>query len=255
MPTRTILEAFDVSLDFLSDVVFANPSLRGMILGYLAEAKLRDILSSHGKATDFDKHDDHDRKKKGDLVLNYGGQTFKIEVKTLDTNHVELWVPDPQGATGGRWVRRMQKQKGPGTPNTDYELLWQQHRATGRFQGKFQCNASDKRAVAFPDQSKLETNLLLFGEFDILAVGLFPFREQWEFAFPLNRDLPQSTFTKYTPEQQVLLISSGIPITWPLAPPFTSDLYGLLDQLIKEGPVSANLPPATPTPKKRKKKS
>ncbi len=42
---RTLLDVFDVSLDFLTRVVVDNPSLRGMILGYLAEAKLREILA------------------------------------------------------------------------------------------------------------------------------------------------------------------------------------------------------------------
>ena len=67
-----------------------NPSLRGIILGYLAEAKLREILAVHGRATAFRKDDDHDRKKKGDLVLTYQGFEFKVEVKSLQTNSVEI---------------------------------------------------------------------------------------------------------------------------------------------------------------------
>jgi hypothetical protein len=73
---RTLLDVFDVSLDFLTRVVEDYPSLRGMILGYLAEAKLREILAGHGRATAFRKDDDHDRKKKGDLVLTYQGFEF-----------------------------------------------------------------------------------------------------------------------------------------------------------------------------------
>ena len=56
---RTVLDIFDVSLDFLTRVVVDNPSLRGMILGYIAEAKLRELLEGHGKATEFRKDDDH----------------------------------------------------------------------------------------------------------------------------------------------------------------------------------------------------
>lgn len=40
---RTLLDIFDVSLGFLTKVVVDNPSLRGMVLGYLAEAKLKDL--------------------------------------------------------------------------------------------------------------------------------------------------------------------------------------------------------------------
>ena len=87
---RTLLDMFDVSLDFLTQVVADNPSLRGMILGYLAEAKLREVLVGHGRASSFRKDDDHDRKKKGDLVVTYQGFEFKIEVKSLQTNTVEM---------------------------------------------------------------------------------------------------------------------------------------------------------------------
>ncbi len=267
MPTRNILDAFDVSLDFLSQVVFDNPSLRGMIVGYLAEAKLREILTSQGKATNFDKHDDHDRTKKGDLVLKYRAIDWKIEVKLLDTNEVKLLVPSPNDAEVGRWVPKVIQQTGPGRANPEYELEWPQHGQTGRYRGKFQCNGSDKREVKFQDGTTLRTNLLQFGEFDILAVALFPFFERWEFAYALNRDLPQSRGRDYTPEQRAKLILSGISITWPLPQPFTTDLYSLLDKLADDPnrtaipPVativttsSASQVPAT-KPKKRKKKS
>ncbi len=45
---RTLLDIFDVSLGFLTKVVVDNPSLRGMVLGYLAEAKLKESLRVMG---------------------------------------------------------------------------------------------------------------------------------------------------------------------------------------------------------------
>ena len=41
---RTILDMFGVDLTFLTEVVKANPSLRGVIIGYLAERKLWEVF-------------------------------------------------------------------------------------------------------------------------------------------------------------------------------------------------------------------
>lgn len=229
MGARSILDYFDVSLDFFTQVILDNPSLRGMVLGYVAEAKLREALTGPGKATAFRKDDDHDRKKKGDLVLTYKGFEFKIEVKSLQTNTVEILNPET-----GTWQRKMLKQKGPGQPHPDYRPVWEKYRMAAQFRGQFQCDASDRRKVKFPDKSVLETTNLLFGEFHILAAGLFGFREKWDFAFALNRDLPKSTNPTYTDYQRERLITSMIGITWPVQPPFTLDLYELLDRLVDE---------------------
>ncbi|MGH7194510.1 MAG: hypothetical protein ACREJM_13415 [Candidatus Saccharimonadales bacterium] len=72
----------------------------------------------------------------------------------------------------------------------------------------------------------------MFGEFDILAAGIFAFREKWDFGFALNGSLPPSGNARYSDYQRQHLITSMIPITWPLQPPFVSDVYGLLDQLV-----------------------
>ncbi len=226
--SHSILDYFDVSLDFFTQVVMGNPSLRGMVLGYVAEAKLREALVGHGRATAFRKDDDHDRKKKGDLVVTYQGLEFKIEVKSLQTNTVEM------SAAGGEWVRKILKQKGPGRPNPAYLPVWERHRFDAVYRGQFQCDASDRRWVEFPDTSKVETTNLLFGEFHILAAGVFAFREKWDFGFALNRDLPASTNPAYTQYQRDRLITSMIPITRPLQAPFVGDIYELLDRLVGE---------------------
>ena len=237
---RNILDYFDVSLDFLSKVVRDNPSLRGMVQGYLAEAKLHDALYADGKATAFRKDDDHDRKKKGDIVLTYKGHEYRIEVKSLQTNSIQ--IQDPESL---KWIKRILKQKGPGIANPEYIPVWTAHRFQASYHGKFQCDGSDRRMVKFPDGTTLETTSLLFGEFDILAVGLFPFREKWEYAYILNRDLPKSAATKYTSSQRELLIASMIKIDWPISNPFKGDIYPLLDILHKEreaGETSATQP-------------
>jgi hypothetical protein len=229
------LDIYDVSLEFLTQVVMDNPSLRGMLLGYIAERNLMEILVGHGRATAFRKDDDHDRKKKGDLVLTYKGFEFKVEVKSLQTNSVEmLGAESGPSAIDEKWVRKILKQRGRGQPNPAYEPIWEKNRLNTKYRGHFQCDASDRRKVDFPDGSSVETTNLLFGEFHVLAAGLFAFREKWDFGFALNRDLPASTNEAYTAYQRKMLITSIIPITWPLQTPFVSDIYALLDLLVEE---------------------
>jgi hypothetical protein len=49
------------------------------------------------------------------------------------------------------------------------------------------------------------TTNLVVGGFDLLAINLFEFGAEWRFAFAKNRDLPRSTFRKYTKGLSVLL--------------------------------------------------
>lgn len=249
MAARTLLDIFEVSLDFLTKVVVDNPSLRGMILGYLAEAKLRELLESHGKATAFRKEDDHDRKKKGDLVVTYKGHEFKVEVKSLQTNSVEMLDEESSRTPGNwAWVRKMLKKSGRGQENAAYQPIWEKHRLNGKYRGQFQCDASDKRKVNFDDGSTLETTNLLVGEFHILAAGLFAFREKWDFAFALNRNLPRSANPAYTKYQRDHLLTSMMPITWPVPPPYVTDIYDLLDILVAEEEAKAAGKPIPETP-------
>jgi len=68
-----ILEQWEISLDELSEAILANGSLRGIVFGYVAELKLRELLERHPDVSALGKGDDHDRKKKGDLRLMYSG--------------------------------------------------------------------------------------------------------------------------------------------------------------------------------------
>lgn len=193
---NTIFERWDTTPQELTDIVDANPSLRGMMLGYMAERKLRTMWFSDDKVTFATKHDDHDRKRKGDLVITYCEQQFVIEAKSLQTNLVQY--------NGTKWV------------------------------GKIQCDASDRREITLPDGSMLNTTCLLVGEFDLVAANLFAFENKWKFAFAKTSDLPRSTYKKYTPDQRKYLISSLIPVTLPTEPPFYGNPFSLLDELIEE---------------------
>jgi hypothetical protein len=189
---KSILEEWDITENQLTKLVRENPSLRGMMLGYIAEHKFQSLFLNHPNITLSTKDDDHDRSKKGDRRIIYKGKTIIIEVKSLQTNSVKNTGDDS-------WI------------------------------GKTQVDGSDRRIITFPDGSELNTTLLVRGEFDILAVNCFAFGGKWRFAFCMNKDLPTSTFSKYTEEQRNGLIASLVPVSWPPEPPFTDNLFTLLD--------------------------
>jgi hypothetical protein len=192
---QTVLDRWTITPQGLTKAIDENPSLRGMLFGYVAEYKLREMWFENRPGVSLHvKHDDHNRKKKGDLIVTYKGREFSIESKSLQTNSI---------------------------------------RQTARhFEGKVQCDASDRRKVDFPDGTSLETTCLLRGEFDILAVNLFGFENKWRFVFAKNKDLPPNVFRKYTPAQQALLLPSLMAVTWPCTKPYRDEPFSLLDELL-----------------------
>ncbi|WP_153100998.1 restriction endonuclease [Paraburkholderia hayleyella] len=194
---KSILERWEISEEEFTELIDQNPSLRGMNLGYIAEKKFHDQFLNHPEITESSKDDDHDRSKKGDRRIRYKGHEFIVEVKSLQTN--------------------MCKDLGNDT-----------------WAGKSQVDGSDRRIVKFADGTELNTTLLLRGEFDLLAINCFAFGEEWRFAFAKNKDLPTSSYKKYTEEQRKQLIASLVPVTWPPQAPFTSDPFKILDDLIQE---------------------
>lgn len=191
-----IFQRWQLTPQELSEIVAANPSLRGMMFGYVSEYKLRKIWFSDPRFQDVRKEDDHDRKQKGDLWFTYKGVRVSLEAKSLQTNTV----------------------KGMGNI----------------YEGTFQCDASDRREVSLPTGTKLQTTCLLVGEFDLLAVNLFEFGQQWRFAFAKNLALPRSKYAKYKPEDREHLLSSSMRISWPLQPPYEAEPWRLLDEIVQE---------------------
>jgi len=176
-----------------------------MVFGYVSEYKLRKMWFGDPRFQDVKKEDDHDRTQKGDLWFTYQGVRLSLEVKCLQTNTV--------------------KQIGE------------------TYQGKFQCDASDRRQVILPNGDTLQTTCLLVGEFDLLAVGLFEFGQQWRFAFAKNSDLPRSTWRHYTAEQRTHLLASIMPITWPLQTPYEDTPFRLLEEIVREKQSGASAQP------------
>ncbi len=192
---NSILERWDVTAEELTEVVDKNPSLRGMILGYLAEFKLEKLWLSNNDISSVTKYDDHDRKKKGDRVIRYKGQEFIFESKSLQTAMIKR--------TEEGWA------------------------------GKTQVDASDRREVELPNGDKVTTTCLVKGEFDILAVNIFAFEEKWRFIFAKNHDLPTSKYRKYNEYQRQHLLATLVAVHWPPKPPFRKEPFTLMNEIIQ----------------------
>jgi hypothetical protein len=191
----TILDRWEITAEELTQVIDQNPSLRGMVLGYLAELKLEKLWLSGNEISEVTKHDDHDRKKKGDRVVLYKGHQFIFESKSLQTGTIRR--------TDKGWV------------------------------GKAQVDASDRREVVLPDGSKVSTTCLLKGEFDILAVNIFAFENKWRFVFAKNADLPTSKYKKYTEYQRRHLLATMVEVHWPPEPPFFEEPFTLMNEILQ----------------------
>lgn len=194
-----ILEQWQITVDELNEIISANPSLRGFLLGYIAEHKLKRPLLADNRISQLVKYDNHDRARKGDISFFYQGVEISVEVKSLQTGS----------------IRR-----------TDTGYI-----------GHFQCDASDRRRVVLPNGDEIETTCLLVGEFDLLAVNLFDFLGSWQFAFARNQDLPRSRYRRYKEEQRQYLLATLIEIHWPLSPPFREEPFSLLDEIVRKKPA------------------
>ena len=193
--SNSILERWDVTAEELTDIVDKNPSLRGMLLGYLAELKLEKLWLSGDDISEITKYDDHDRKKKGDRVIQYKGRELIFESKSLQTATIEK--------TEEGW------------------------------KGKAQVDASDRREVVLPNGDKVTTTCLVKGEFDILAVNVFAFEEKWRFVFAKNSDLPTSKYGKYDKYQRQHLLATLVTVHWPPKPPFSDEPFTLMNAIIQ----------------------
>jgi hypothetical protein len=190
MVKRSILKEWEIDEYDLTMIIDANPSLRGMTLGYVAEFKFEQMWLGRAGISDVAKADDHDRTKKGDRTITYKGRTVVLEVKSLQTNTIRN--------VEGVWTARAQ------------------------------VDASDNRTVKLPNGEEVSTTCLLVGEFDILAVNTYAFEKKWRFVFAKNKDLPRTTFKKYKESIRKYLLATTVEITWPPKPPFYDDLFRLI---------------------------
>lgn len=168
------------------------PSLRGMILGYIAEEMFIKHLVHHPVITDVRQHDDHNREvNKADVDFLIDGKRVSVQLKSLQTNSI--------------------------TYRHDLKAL---HACA-------QNDGSDRRDVTLANGEVVNTTNYRVGDYHILAVPLFPFTGNWTFAYKLNRDCRRTTSSKYTPQQQAQLLSTMEEITYPLSDHWTTDLVAI----------------------------
>lgn len=201
----TVFDKWGFTPEEVSDLIEANPSFKGLVAGYLAEVQLRRMHFSDRRAKYIGKADDHDRTRSGDLIIEYRANTFDVESKSLNGSNFKL--------IDGVWY------------------------------GKAQIDGSDSRPKVLPDGTEVSTVLLPYGTFDIVAVNLFEFTQEWRFVFARNRDLTCSKHRKLTAEQQKYLIGSSQTVSWPPQAPWTDDPYQLMDEIIAEREANPT-PPA-----------
>lgn len=176
-------------------MVADNPSLRSVLVGHAAEHHLLNLINDDPLVQDLGKPRDHDRGDKGDRRVRYRGHDLRVESKSL------------QSAS----VRRT---------------------GDGRFTGKAQIDASDRRPVQLPDGSTIETTCLLAGELDVVAVSLYAFDHAWRFGFIPAAHLPNSTHRAYSAYQRQHLLATALTVTWPLQAPLRETLREALDDAI-----------------------
>jgi hypothetical protein len=191
-----LIEDWGITLDELNHILASRPSLRGIIIGFVAEYKLANIWFSDPRMKGLERYDNHDRTRPGDFGFLYKGLPISVQVKSLQTNS----------------VRRTE---------------------TG-FVGTFQCDASDKRAIVLPNKESVETTCLAVGGFDLLAVNLFEFGQGWRFGFAKNADLPRTKSSKYAAHQCQYLLATSIRITWPLKAPFYEEPFAVLNEIVAD---------------------
>lgn len=185
------------------------PSLRGMILGYVAEEMFeKHVPQRYPQITagHIEKHDDHDRTvNKSDRTLTFNGRRYGVQLKSMQTNTIALEIE------------------------------------SGRLQATVQNDASDARGVVLSDGSVLVTTCYRRGDYDVLAVPLFPFTGSWEYAYKRNLDCRASTSKKYSSFQAAQLLATSEIITWPLSEGWTTNLLDLLDDGIGSPLVAPGL--------------
>ena len=172
------------------------PSLRGMILGYIAEQMFETHVPNQYHlimAEHIVHHDDHDRlANKSDRTITYDGRTYGIQLKSIQTNSI---------------ARNLEM---------------------GTLEADVQNDASDRRDVRLADGSFVNTTCYLKGEYDILAVPLFPFTGGWDFAYKRNEDCRPCLSPRYTAYQQQFLLATTERISWPLSSDWRTNLMDLL---------------------------
>jgi hypothetical protein len=189
---QNVLNLVDnISKEELTQLIKEHSCVRGMISGYIAEMKFRQFVDNNSEICYCYKPKDHDRtENKADLVCDYNDSTISIQVKSIQTKSIKY--------IDNQYVAIVQN------------------------------DASDKRCIILPNNEEVVTTNYQIGEYDILAVPLFIFTNEWTFAYKLNKNCRKSKSRKYTDTQKQYLLATTEKISYPLTDDWTQDFNGLL---------------------------
>jgi len=193
-----------LSVEEFNEILNDNENSYSGMFGYIAEVRLREqFFEGHEHVSNLGSPRDHDRNEKGDIVFDYKGKDIRIEVKSLNSQEDDIDI--------------------------EYDM-----NGNPVYKGTVQVMASDRREITFEDGTSVESSLLEIGEFDILAVNMFEYFEDWEFMFIKNEDLPQSSTHNR-------LLKSNPNATYPpdRSPlPYSEDPFELIEETISsEGEI------------------
>ena len=85
-----LLRDWDITLAELAEIVGENPSMRGLMFGYVAEYKLKKECLLRPEMVNLTRPRSHDRTQKYDFRFEYRGIPVRLEVKCLDTPKVKF---------------------------------------------------------------------------------------------------------------------------------------------------------------------
>ena len=196
-----ILKIIDkISISEIRKITKKSPSLRGILLGYLAEERFHNLILKNKKIKDVRKHDDHDRKNNKidrDFLYNQKHR-ISVQLKSIQTNSI-------------KWDKKNKK-----------------------FTAIVQNDASCKREIVLPNGEKIRTTNYKIGDYDILAVPLYPFCSKWIYAYKLNKNCRKSNYKKYSESQKKYLLSTTEKITYPLEKEWTTNLDNIIQEVIND---------------------
>jgi len=202
---------WQLSPDEFNRIIDKNSNALSAIYGYVAEERLREMfLEDDDRVKLLRSPEDQDDDDKGDWAFQWRGEPMKIEVKSLQTHTIEEVDISQETLTegGGEPVR---------------------YRAGFHLKG-----TSYQRTVEYEGE-EYETTLMNVekSDVDVMAVNLYKLKDEWDFAFIKVKDLPRSR-GNYPDGLKQQLAKSQIRLTVPLEDPFTTDIYGLMDQVVEE---------------------
>ena len=198
---KRVTESID-SVDS-SDLIHAiktAPSLRGIVLGFVAEVMFTKHAELIEGIEDVRKHDDHDRSKnKIDRDFLYRGQRVTVQLKSIQTNSLGF--------------------------HDDEEVVY----------ADVQNDASDSRRMIF-NGTEITTVNYLKGDYDILCTPLYPFTGEWDFAYKVNSMCETWRSQKYPTEISQHFLHGTEKITYPNLEKFgwTSDIHQIMRILFEE---------------------